>query len=67
MCSCDFALERYVCWWLLRCSLLFSENLEDYTTKSFVLDRQSALEIQKDCVSSDLVEAAGNALAIRGD
>ena len=42
-------------------------NVEEYTTNSFVLDRQSALEIQKDYVSSDLVEAAGNALAIRGD
>ena len=43
------------------------KNAEDYTISSFVLDRQSALEIQKDYVSSDLVEAAGNALAIRRD
>ena len=43
------------------------KNLEDYTTKKFVLDGQRTLEIQKDYVSSDLVEAAGNALAIRGD
>ena len=43
------------------------KTVEDYTTTTFVLDRQRALEIQKDYVSSDLAEAAGNALAIRGD